>query len=63
MKKILLSIAFALLGISSSFAAKAYPGPINVIQSDGTTLTVYLHGDENFSWSSASDGTLLVQVG
>ena len=63
MKKILLSIAFALLGFSSSFAAKAYPGPINVIQSDGTTLTVYLHGDENFSWSSASDGTLLVQVG
>ena len=44
-------------------APKAYPGPINVIQSDGTTLTVYLHGDENFSWSSASDGTLLVQVG
>ena len=63
MKKILLSIAFALLGISSSFAAKAYPGPINVIQSDGTTLTVYLHGDENFSWSSTSDGVLLVQVG
>lgn len=63
MKKILLSIAFALLGFSSSFAAKAYPGPITVTQSDGTTLTVYLHGDENFSWSSASDGTLLVQVG
>lgn len=63
MKKILLSIAFALLGFSSSFAAKAYPGPINVIQSDGTTLTVYLHGDENFSWSSTSDGVLLVQVG
>lgn len=63
MKKILLSIAFALLGISSSFAAKAYPGPITVIQSDGTELTVYLHGDEHFSWSSASDGTLLVQVG
>ena len=63
MKKILLSIAFALLGFSSSFAAKAYPGPITVIQSDGTELTVYLHGDEHFSWSSASDGTLLVQVG
>lgn len=63
MKKILLSIAFALLGFSSSFAAKAYPGPITVIQSDGTELTAYLHGDEHFSWSSASDGTLLVQVG
>lgn len=63
MKKILLSIAFALLGFSSSFAAKAYPGPITVIQSDGTELPVYLHGDEHFSWSSASDGTLLVQVG
>ncbi len=63
MKKSLLSIAFALLGITNGFAAKAYPGPITVIQSDGTKLTVYLHGDENFNWSTTEDGALLTQVG
>ena len=63
MKKILLSIAFALLGISSSFAAKAYSAPITVIQSDGTQLTIYLHGDEHNNWMTTADGALLQQVG
>lgn len=63
MKKSLLSIAFALMGITSGFAAKAYPGPITVIQSDGTKLTVYLHGDEDFNWMTTEDGALLTQVG
>lgn len=63
MKKILLSIAFALMGFSSSFAAKAYPAPITIIQSDGTSLTVYLHGDENNNWMTTADGALLTQVG
>lgn len=63
MKKTLLSIAFALMGMSSAFAAKAYPGPITVIQSDGTELTIYLHGDENFNWITTADGALLTQVG
>lgn len=63
MKKILLIIAFALLGISSSFAAKAYSGPITIIQSDGTQLTVYLHGDEDNNWLTTADGALLKQEG
>ena len=63
MKKLLLSIAFALLGISSSFAAKAYSGPITIIQSDGSQLTVYLHGDEDNNWLTTADGALLKQEG
>lgn len=63
MKKILLSIAFAFMGITSSFAAKAYSGPITVIQSDGTELTVYLHGDEHFNWLTTADGALIKQEG
>ena len=63
MKKIILSVAFALMGFASTFASKAYPGPITVIQSDGTELTVYLHGDENFNWLTTADGALLAQVG
>lgn len=40
MKKILLSITFALMGIVSGFAAKAYSGIVTVTQSDGTELNV-----------------------
>lgn len=63
MKKIILSIAFCLVGIANSFAAKAYSSPVTVIQSDGTELTVYLHGDENFNWITDETGALLTQVG
>ena len=63
MKKFLLSIAFALLGISSSFAAKAQPGIFTITQSDGKQLSLRLNGDENNSWYTTADGVLLVQVG
>ena len=63
MKKILLSITFALMGISSGFAAKAYPGIVTVTQSDGTELNVRIYGDEHHSWYTTTDGALLVQVG
>ena len=63
MKKILLSIAFALMGISSGFAAKAYSGIITVTQSDGTELNVRMYGDEHFNWLTTEDGVLLVQEG
>ena len=63
MKKILLSIAFALMGIASGFAAKAHTGLTTITQSDGSQLTIRLHGDEHFSWYSTADDVLLVQVG
>ena len=63
MKKILLSIAFALMGIASGFAAKAHTGLTTITQSDGSELTIRLHGDEHFSWYSTADDVLLVQVG
>lgn len=63
MKKILLSIAFALMGITSGFAAKAHTGLTTITQSDGSQLTIRLHGDEHFSWYSTADDVLIVQVG
>lgn len=63
MKKILLSIAFALMGIASGFAAKAHTAFTTITQSDGSQLTIRLHGDEHFSWYSTADDVLLVQVG
>ena len=63
MKKILLSITFALMDIVSGFAAKAYPGIVTVTQSDGTELNVRIYGDEHFNWLTTEDGVLLVQEG
>lgn len=63
MKKILLSITFALMGIVSGFAAKAYPGIVTVTQSDGTELNVRIYGDEHFNWLTTEDGVLLVKEG
>lgn len=63
MKNILLSITFALMGITSGFAAKAYPGIVTVTQSDGTELNVRIYGDEHHSWYTTTDGALLVQIG
>ena len=59
MKKILLSIAFALLGFSSSFAAKANNGITQVMLTDGTIVSVRLYGDENFHYYALLDGTPL----
>lgn len=63
MKKILLSITFALMGIASGFAAKAHTALTIITQSDGSQLTIRLHGDEHYSWYSTTDDVLLVQVG
>lgn len=63
MKKFLLSITFALMGIVSGFAAKAYSGIVTVTQSDGTELNVRIYGDEHFNWLTTEDGVLLVKEG
>lgn len=63
MKKILLSLSMALLTIGTAHAAKAWPYPIKVTQSDGTTITVFLHGDENFHWYTDIKGNILKRQG
>ncbi len=63
MKKIILSLLMLFAFVSTLFAAKASPGYGVVKQKDGTTLTVRLFGDENFSWSQTTDGVILYQEG
>ena len=41
-------------------AARAFSEPYSVIQPDGTTLTLTLHGDEHGHWTMTSDGVLVV---
>lgn len=63
MKKFLLALSLVLSSLSNMHAAKAWPHPITVTQSDGTTITVYLHGDENFHWYTDVQGNILKRDG
>ena len=44
-----------------SWSIGAYPFPITVTQPDGTKITVKLHGDEWYNWTSSTDGYRLVK--
>lgn len=63
MKKILLALGLALLSYGSAHAAKAWPYPITVIQSNGEPITVFLHGDEHFHWYTDAQGNILTRTG
>ena len=43
-----------------SYAAKAYPFPVTITQSDGKQLTIIQHGDEDIHWTTTTDGVILV---
>ncbi|MGN0235114.1 MAG: M6 family metalloprotease domain-containing protein [Paludibacteraceae bacterium] len=58
MRKIFFTIAFAFVCLHIS-AVPAAPYPIEMTQPDGSTITVYLHGDEHYSYYSLPDGTPL----
>ena len=58
MKKLLFTLAFAFVCLHIS-AVPAAPYPLDMIQPDGSTITVYLHGDEHYSYYTAVDGTPL----
>lgn len=62
MEKTILTLALA-LGLSSAWAAKAWNMPITITQPDGTTITVFQHGDEHFSWYTSLNGTILNRIG
>lgn len=62
MKKKSYHIIFALLLTSIHlFAVKATPEPIQITQPDGTELTIKLHGDEFFKYTTTEDGYLIRQ--
>ena len=62
MKKFLLSIGLT-LSMTSAWAIKAWNMPITVTQDDGTEITVFIHGDEDFCWYTSLDGTILNRIG
>lgn len=62
LRKILGVVLLTMAAISTQ-AAKVWPFPAVITQSDGTQLTVYGHGDEHLAWYTTTDGVLLVQRG
>lgn len=60
MKRIFFLMAFALLLTDIQlFAVKAYPYPITITQPDGTKITIKMHGDEFFNYTTTVDGYLI----
>lgn len=60
MKRILLWMVCTLL-TTTVFAVPAIKKPITVQQADGTTITIYLKGDENTKWYESLDGYSLLK--
>lgn len=59
-KKFLLLLVVAAIAVAS-FASPAYRKPKTIVQSDGSTLTVVLNGDENFNYYTTFDGVPVVR--
>lgn len=63
MKKILSFVFFTFFIYLQAWGVKATPYPITYNQPDGTTVTVRIHGDEHFHYSTTLDGMLVVNTG
>lgn len=61
MRKYILTYVLLLVGAMSAFAVMATPEPISVLMPDGSTRLVRLCGDENASWYTTLEGTLLMR--
>ena len=59
MKKTIISLALAFLGIANLYAVKAKPGIAKIMLADGTVACATLHGDETFHYYTLLDGTPL----
>lgn len=59
MKKTIISLALAFLGIANLYAVKAKPGIAKIMLADGTVACATLHGDETFHYYMLLNGTPL----
>lgn len=61
MKKNIILIFVLLFSSLSLLAGPAYPGRITYTQPDGSTINIYLHGDEWGHWATDEAGNILEQ--
>ena len=62
MKRAILCVLAFFASVSMLLAVPAIKKPITVKQADGTTITIYLRGDENTKWHETLDGYSLMKV-
>ena len=62
MKRIFFVLFYSVFSLLSLYAVKAYPGLITKVQADGSTISFYVYGDENFNYATSEDGYLLLEV-
>lgn len=56
-------MALLLAGVMAARAVPAYPRPVTVVQPDGSTVVIRLHGDENFHWITNELGEYMERDG
>lgn len=61
MRRVILTLCILLVAFVTR-ASKAITTPFEVLQPDGTTLTLQLYGDEHFSWITTLDGALVLET-
>lgn len=59
--KFITTCAAVLLGVAGAHAVPACPSPVEVVQPDGSVVTVTLKGDEHFNWAVSDDGYTLLR--
>lgn len=59
LRRLLVGLCLLLCLPQDAEAVKAYPRPITITQPDGSTITVRIHGDESFHYTTTIDGFLL----
>ena len=59
LKKLLVGLGLLLCVPQDADAVKAYPRPVTITQPDGTKITVRIHGDESFHYTTTIDGFML----
>ncbi|MDE5575321.1 MAG: M6 family metalloprotease domain-containing protein [Bacteroidales bacterium] len=62
MKRAILCVLAFFFAWNMLMAVPAIKKPITVKQADGTTITIYLRGDENTKWHESLDGYSLMKV-
>lgn len=60
-KKFLILCAGLSLGVFNALAVPANPMPVNVTQPDGSEVTLTLHGDEFYHFTTTEDGYTVIQ--
>lgn len=58
-RKFFLLLGLALCSMPAVYAIMANPNPITITQPDGSQLTIRLHGDESFHYTTTQDGYLI----